>query len=91
MNEEQEQMFKQEMERVLNDAIIDRRQTIYRLVLAFLGIIANGIIIGRYFYDKVIIICGALTLGAFSLAITCMLEKISICNKIIKDLGGREK
>lgn len=84
MNEEQRKV-------ILYNAIKDRRLMIYRLVVTFVGLIANAVVMGKHIHDKVVIVCGALVLGAFLLVQSYLFDNVSACHKIIKSLREEEQ
>ena len=84
MNEEQRRV-------ILYNAIKDRRVMIYRSAVIFVGLIANAIAMGRHIHDKVVIVCGALVLGALLLVQSYLFDNISTCSKIIKSLREEEQ
>ena len=91
-NVEGEKKVNEEQRRViLYNAIKDRRLMIYRLVVTFVGLIANAVVMGKHIHDKVVIVCGALVLGAFLLVQSFLLDNISTCSKIIKSLREEEQ
>lgn len=67
MNEEQRRV-------ILYNAIKDRRVMIYRSIVIFVGLISNAIIIGRHIHDKLVIVCGALVLGALLIVQSFLLD-----------------
>lgn len=84
MNEEQRKV-------ILYNAIKDRRVMIYRSIVIFIGLISNAIVIGRHIHDKVVIVCGALVLGALLIVQSFLLDNIFTCSKIIKSLREEER
>lgn len=84
MNEEQRRV-------ILYNAIKDRRVMIYRLIVTFVALISNAIVVGRHIHDKLVIICGALVLGALLIVQSFLLDNISTCSKIIKSLREEEQ
>lgn len=84
MNEEQRRV-------ILYNAIKDRRVMIYRSIVIFVGLISNAIVIGRHIHDKLVIVCGALVLGALLIVQSFLLDNISTCSKIIKSLREEEE
>lgn len=84
MNEEQRKV-------ILYNAVKDRRTMIYRLIVTFVALISNAIVVGRHIQDKLVIVCGALVLGALLLVQSFLLDNLSTCNKIIKSLREEEE
>lgn len=84
VNEEQRRV-------ILYNAIKDRRIMIYRSVVIFVGLISNEIVMGRHIHDKLVIVCGALVLGALLIVQSFLLDNISTCSKIIKSLREEER
>lgn len=84
MNEEQRRV-------ILYNAVKDRRVMIYRLIVTFVALISNAIVVGRHIHDKLVIVCGALILGALLIVQSFLLDNISTCSKIIKSLREEEQ
>lgn len=77
MNEEQRRV-------ILYNAVKDRRAMICRLAATFVALISNAIVVGRHIHDKLVIVCGALVLGALLIVQSFLLDNISTCSKVIK-------
>lgn len=84
MNEEQRRV-------ILYNAVKDRRAMICRLAATFVGLISNAIVVGRHIHDKLVIVCGALVLGALLIVQSFLLDNISTCSKVIKSLREEEQ